>query len=122
MVTLALSLRSTVTYATPHNYYLPPFGPFNRFEVKRGHPELLGRLDALLSPCEHHCAYLRRWSPVPLVTRPLYAADYHYFHADVVADSNAKVGGDAKVAGGGDGAIDVSDCDAAAARALRRCS
>ena len=77
MLQLAFALRATVRYATPHNYYLPPFGPFKRFEVKPGHPEMLGRLDALLSPCEHHCDFLRRWSPVPLVTRPLFAADYH---------------------------------------------
>ena len=49
---LALGLSATAVYATPHNYYLPPFGPFNRFEVRPGHPELLAQLDALLSPCE----------------------------------------------------------------------
>ena len=77
MLPLALALNATVRYATPHNYYLPPFGPFKRFEVRAGHIEMLARFDALLSPCEHHCAYLRRWSPLPLKTRALFAADYH---------------------------------------------
>ncbi|KOO28081.1 hypothetical protein Ctob_009296 [Chrysochromulina tobinii] len=31
ILAFALELRATAHYATPHNYYLPPFGPFRRF-------------------------------------------------------------------------------------------
>lgn len=85
ILTFALELPATARYATPHNYYLPPFGPFRRFPVRDGHAALLQRLDALLSPCEHHCEYLQRWGPPGLVTRPLFAADYHYFHRAAAA-------------------------------------
>ena len=77
-----LELRATRIYATPHNYYLPPFGPFRRFDVQRGHPELLAKVDAVLCPCQHHCDYMQRWGPAGMTTRPLFAADYHYFHSD----------------------------------------
>ena len=80
LLALALDIRAGRHVATPHNYYLPPFGPFRRFDTKAGHPELLARLDALLSPCEHHCDFLQRWGPPGLTTRALYAADYRYFH------------------------------------------
>lgn len=80
ILAFALELRATAYYATPHNYYLPPFGPFRRFPVQNGHSALLQKLDALLCPCRHHCEYLRRWGPPKIVARPLYAADYHYFH------------------------------------------
>ena len=83
---LALGLRASVRYATPHNYYLPPFGPFRRYPVREGHAELLLKMDALLSPCQHHCKFLQRWGPPGLVTRPLYAADYHYFHEPSTID------------------------------------
>ena len=80
LLSFAFELSATATYATPHNYYMPPFGPFRRFPVANGHLNLLQRLDALLSPCEHHCGYLQRWGPPRMVTRPLYAVDYRYFH------------------------------------------
>lgn len=81
LLRFALRLRATRYFATPHNYYMPPFGPFKRFEVQDGHHELLQRMDALLSPCKHHCAYMDRWGPGGLTLRPLYAADYRYFHS-----------------------------------------
>jgi len=37
ILAFALELRATAHYATPHNYYLPPFGPFRRFPVRSGH-------------------------------------------------------------------------------------
>ena len=85
ILSFAFELHALVHYATPHNYYLPPFGPFRRFPVAEGHERLLTRLDALLSPCEHHCEYLRRWGPTGLLARPLFAADYHYFHQSVAS-------------------------------------
>ena len=155
MLEFALELRTRVLYATPHNYYLPPFGPFRRFEVAPGHHAMLQRLDALLSPCGknraaglrpagraetlaaarrvhapcarcslrccryyhaltnpplefpvwavHHCEYLQRWGPSGLTTRPLYAADYHYFH-----EESGEGGGDGE--GGATSALpDLSD-------------
>ena len=57
------------------------FFSFFRHPPADGHAELLRRVDCILSPCEHHCAYLRRWGPQQprLCTRPLWAAKYHYF-------------------------------------------
>ena len=89
-------LRTRVLYATPHNYYLPPFGPFRRFEVAPNHHAMLQRLDALLSPCVHHCEYLQRWGPSGLTTRPLYAADYHYFHEESGEGGGSEGGGGSK--------------------------
>ena len=116
LIHLSLGLTSILTYATPHNYYLPPFGPFKRFETRAGHIEMLSNLDALLSPCEHHCRYLKRWSPLPLVTRPLYAADYHYFHTDA-PDSSEDDDDDLRLE---DNAVDVSDAAAVEAPSTRR--
>jgi glycosyltransferase involved in cell wall biosynthesis len=103
LVAFALELKAKTRYATPHNYYLPPFGPFRRFPTKPGHAQLLLRLDALLSPCEHHCAYLRRWGPKGLVARPLYAADYRYFHLTSRENGGSGVGVDAGESAGGGG-------------------
>ena len=89
---LAMQISATVRYGTPHNYYLPPFGPFRRFPVRAGHIDMLKRLDALLSPCEHHCEFLRRWGYDGLIARPLYAADYHYFHSDACLEGPAGEG------------------------------
>lgn len=80
LVHFAASLDAARHWAMAHNYYLPPFGPFRRFVAELEHVELLRRLDALLSPCEHHAAYLRRYGPPGLMAQPLFAADYHYFH------------------------------------------
>ena len=80
LVHFAASLDAARHWAMAHNYYLPPFGPFRRFAAEPEHVELLRRLDALLSPCEHHAAYLRRYGPPGLTAQPLFAADYHYFH------------------------------------------
>ena len=81
MVGFAASLHGERHWALAHNYYLPPFGPFRRFEAQPGHAEALCALDALLCPCEHLAAYMRRWGPERLCTQPLYAADYHYLHS-----------------------------------------
>ena len=81
MVGFAASLRGERHWALAHNYYLPPFGPFRRFEAQPGHAEALCALDALLCPCEHLAAYMRRWGPERLCAQPLYAADYHYLHS-----------------------------------------
>ena len=88
ILSFAMGLQAIVRYATPHNYYLPPFGPFSRFRGREGHSTLLLQQDALLSPCEHHCEYLRRWGPPGIVARPLYAADYHYFHSVAEGDAS----------------------------------
>ncbi|KAL1525569.1 hypothetical protein AB1Y20_020423 [Prymnesium parvum] len=80
LLKLAASVNALRRYAMAHNYYLPPFGPFRRFAVATGHLQLLQQMDALLCPCEHHCAYLRRWAQFEISCFPLYAADYQYFH------------------------------------------
>ena len=80
MLRFSLQIPGSRYYAMAHNYYLPPFGPFKRFPTADGHPERLLRMDGLLCPCNHHCAFLQRWGPPGLRTLPLFAADYQYFH------------------------------------------
>lgn len=74
----ASKLSGARHYATAHNYYLLPFGPFRRFATDAAHSEMLLRLDCILCPCVHHCEFLTKWGPPGLRVRPLYAADYAY--------------------------------------------
>ena len=100
LVEFANKLPSMRRYGLCHNYYMPPFGPLSKFSQggytpERGvqassgtsavsaHVDALRKQDAILSPCEHHAAYLRRWAPPDFPPcAPLFAAEYRYFHTN----------------------------------------